>query len=139
MKSALRIHPKQLSIGAKTHDDWFAKLVPFITHVSELLDERIGDDERIGYGDDLIRALSKLARYSYLVRWERDKALAAGYEKFPKPQYNSDAAEALARNYASEEVRLRDLLSELEAALKLRASLNQSALSYQRAQLTNGG
>ena len=138
--SALRIHPKQLSIGAKTGDDWFAKLVPFLAHINSLLEETPVDDEgRTDYADDLVRALNKLARYTYLSRRARDHALAEGYEKYPRPTYHSDAAVALAREYASEEVSLRGLLEELEAALKLAASLNQSALAYARSQHQHGG
>jgi hypothetical protein len=139
LKSALRLHPKELNIGAKSSDDWFLKLKVFLTEITSLLDEEVEDDDRAEYADDLVRAISKLARFTYCVRGERDRALAAGYDKFPKGQYNSAESDAQARNYASEEVRLRDLLQELERALNLKASLNQSALSLYRTKLSNGG
>jgi hypothetical protein len=138
--SALKIHPKELSIGAKTGDDWFGKLKPFLTHIDTLLEETPVDDEgRTEYADDLTRALNKLSRFTYLVRNARNKALADGYDHFPKGQYNSAESDAQARNYASEETSLRGLLEDLEAALKLAASLNQSALAWARSQHQHGG
>jgi hypothetical protein len=107
--------------------------------VDELIERKVENDERVEFGEDLSRALYHCAKFGYLVRKERDKALAIGYEKYPKPQYNSDAAEALARNHASEEVRLRALLEEMVDALRLRFDLNRSAIASAREEMKNAG
>ena len=142
MKHDLAIAPKKLHLpGSKgsREDNWVELLAAYLTELDTLITEDVLDDDRIDYGDDLAKALYQIAKFKYLARGARDRALARGYEQFPKGQYNSDASTALARNFASEEVRLRDLLEEMEAAIKLRASLNQSAVAYYREQMKLGG
>jgi hypothetical protein len=129
MNKDLELYNQELDIS----EEWMDDLAIFILFVDKLIKKKVKDEEdRIDYGDDLAKALNRLSKFTYLVRGERDHALAAGYVMYPKGQYNSDAQVALARNHASEEVRLRGLLEEMEAAIKLRASLNQSALAYFR-------
>lgn len=123
----------------KRNDQWFEKCAEFLPKLSSFLEEELTDEDRIEYSDRCVKYLTRLAFFTYLARKERDNALATGYEKYPKGQYNSDASTALARNHASSEVSLRELLAELETALKLRASLNQSAISHHRVILSNAG
>jgi hypothetical protein len=135
----LKIHPKELGIGAKSADDWFPLLKKFLIEVTSLLDEEVEDEDRSEYADDLVRTISKMSSFTYLVRNLRNNALAAGYDRWPKGAANSDEQVAQARNYASEETSLRELLKELERALHLKASLNQSSMATFREKMKNGG
>ena len=141
MKIENRLYPDQLSLwGGKLKKDetWMSRLSDFLPKLNELIQEAVKDEDRMEYGDDLARFDAHLANFTYLVRKERDLALAKGYQMYPKGEYNSDAQVALARQYASEEVRLRELLADLGRALHQRMSINTTAITVYREGIKHG-
>jgi hypothetical protein len=132
LRQELNLSAKEI-LNLKTSDEWMDRLTDFLHELSDLLEEKVKDEDLIEYGERLVIARSRLAKFNYVVRRFRNESLAKGYERYPRGDYNSDASTALARQFASEEVRLRELCRELEQALDMRFELNRSAISTARA------
>jgi hypothetical protein len=141
MKTTLAIPAKSLRLpggkGDRT-DNWVTLFMDWLPSVMEMLARKVGDNERPAYNDELSATLGTIAGYEYLARGERDRALAHGFERFPKGTCNSDEQVALARNVASEEDRLHKLLKELHEAVRTRLSSNQTSINFYRQQLQSG-
>lgn len=109
-----------------------------IDRALELLEKRSNDDNRSDINDLAIALLGWLDELIMNSRRERDIALAAGYDKYPKGAANSEEQIAQARRHATKEICLHEFLKDLRSNLRLKVSTNQSAMKENHARITSG-
>ena len=121
----------------KPDESWIDRFISWLPETDRLLLESVQDEERVEYGEALLKRLANLTKFTALARAARDKALGNGYDKYPKKDYNCTSQDAFARRYASDAIVLREFIKDLETALKLRISLNTTAIVSARNQPQN--
>jgi hypothetical protein len=95
-------------------------LAAFIKHVTRLTQETVDEEGLSEYRTRLGVANAEAKALLYFTRKFRDKALAEGFEKYPKGSYNSEASIALARQYASLAIRVHEAVKDQIEAIRVR-------------------
>jgi hypothetical protein len=124
------IFPKDGTFPSRERNTSFEESIAgFIKQTTRMLQEEIQDGGYPLYLEELAASMTEASQYIYYTRKYRDKKLAEGFEKYPKPQYNSEAQVALARQYATEAVRLHELMKDLRDAIRLRITLGRERIN----------
>lgn len=122
--------PKDGSFPSRERGETFEESITgFIKQTSGLLQEEVQDGGYPAYLEELAAVMTEASQYVYFTRKHRDQMLAQGFAMYPKPQYNSEAQVALARQYASQAVRLHELVKDLRDAIRLRITLGRDRIN----------